>query len=87
MEEVRGGRLLWGIRDGDGSEARHGIDCKSSVLLALVTEGEGLVLTGPLLAVIGDWGERQKNDDDDANDNEAVCEPQQHHRQLVEGKA
>lgn len=50
-----------GQETGDGSETRHTIDRQWSVLLALVTEGEGLVLTGPLLAVIGDWGGRKKN--------------------------
>lgn len=54
-----GGRCR-GQETGDGSEARRTIDRQWAVLLALVTEGEGLVLTGPLLAVIGDWGRERR---------------------------
>lgn len=40
----------------DQISAAKRFKCKPSVLLAFVTEGQGLVLTGPLLAVICDWG-------------------------------
>lgn len=56
VEEERGGKPLEGTRRRERVRAATQKLMQMCVLLAFVTEGEGLVLAGPLLAVIGDWG-------------------------------